>query len=206
MRPRAWIAVLVVIAAAAVFHVRVLAGVARFMSASDLVQPADAILPLYQDENLPFVAADLYRRGFAARVVLGRMRPTRLEAAGLITPRYELWRKVLRIQGVPDAALEGIGQDLVNEVDLGRALVRSLTPQPRRVIVVTSAPFGRLARNDLRSALAGSAIDLRVYPVYPREFDERTWWRGRHSALSYVDAYYLWFVRVLRHELAHTRS
>jgi hypothetical protein len=67
-----------------------------------------------------------------------------------------------------------------------------------RVIVVASAPWSRLSRDDLRRDLAGSPIELLIYPVPPREFDEHTWWRSRHGLVTYFDAYYLWLVRLLR--------
>lgn len=170
------------------------------MSARDALEPADYMLVLYHEgHTVPFAAADLFHRGYANQVVLGQMHPSRLEALGLMPLRHELWRNVLVSEGVPPEAITIIGDRLQNDVDLGRALAAHLSHRRKpRVIVVASAPASRLSRNDLRQGLDGTSVEPRMYPVPRREFNERTWWKSRHGWVSYFDASYLWFVRLLR--------
>jgi len=183
------------------FHAQILTGVAAFMSVPDRLEPADVLLVLYHEgHTVPFAAAGLYRRRYASQLVLGRMQATRLEALGLLQPRHEVWRKVFEAEGVPPEAIALIGHRLEDDVDLGRALAVHLAQRAKtRVIVVASAQASRLSRDDLRRGLAGAPVELRMYPVALREFDEHTWWKHRRGWLTYFDAYYLWFVRLLRH-------
>lgn len=192
-----WIGGLVLALALGLLHAPILTGIALFMTIRDSLEPADLIVPLYQEgDTVPFAAAELYRRGYARQLALWRTRPTRLETLGLLPPPHEIWRRVLQREGVPPEAIVVIGSEIGNDERLSRALAASLTRG--RVIVVASAPLSRLSRNDLRHGLAGAPIELRMYPVRPKEFDEGTWWRSRKGWLTYFDAYVLWLLRFLR--------
>lgn len=171
------------------------------MTIRDPLERADLILPLYHEpDTIPFAAADLYHRGYADRVAIRRTRPGRLEVLGLLPPPHEVWRRMLEAEGVPPAAIVVIGSKLDNNnFELAQAMVPFLGSRRKiRVIVVASAPLSRLSRHDLRRALAGFPIELLIYPVPPREFDERTWWRSRKGWITYFDVYCLWLLRFLR--------
>lgn len=183
-----------------IFHSQILTAIATFMTIRDPIERADLILPLYHDgDTVPFAAADLYRRGYADRVALGSTKPTRLEALGLSLPPHKIWRRVLEAEGVSPRAIITIGSHIRNEVELGQALAAYLQRHGHgRTIVVASAPVSRLSRKDLRRGLAGSPAKVLMYPVPPREFDERSWWRSRHGWIRYFDAYFLLALRWVR--------
>ncbi|MBI4484037.1 MAG: hypothetical protein HY652_14255 [Acidobacteria bacterium] len=195
-----WIGCLAVTVALGLVHQHILTGVASFMTIRDPLEKADLILPLYHEgHTVPFSAADLYHRGYADRVALERTRPSRLERLGLLPPPHEVWRKVLEAEGVPAEAIVTIGSPVEDRRKRERPLATFLRSRGKsRVIVVASAPWSRLSRNDLLRGLAGSSVEVRMYPVRPREFDESTWWRSRHGLVTYFDVYYLWLVRFLR--------
>lgn len=170
------------------------------MTIRDPIERADLILPLYHEgDTVSFAAADLYRRGYADRVALGSTKPTRLEALGLSPPPHKTWRRILEAEGVPADAIVLIGSEITNDVELARAMAAFLGSRRKtRLIAVASAPLSRISGYDLRRGLAGSPVEVRIYPVRPREFDERNWWRSRHGLVTYFDAYLLLVLRSMR--------
>ena len=177
-----------------------LLGVAAFMTVSSPVEKADFILPLYDDfDSVSAGVADLYRRQLAPRVVLYRMKPTRLEELSLVEPPHQVWGKLLEAKGVPPDAIEIIGSDVEDEVQLGNALSGLARDAGRiRLIVVVSGPRSRIARNALGRGLDGANVDLRMFPVTPPDIDERAWWRSRPGWIAYFDAYCLWLISFFR--------
>ena len=183
-----------------VFHGQILTGLALFMTVRDPLDQADLILTLYHaGHTIPFAAAELYHQGYAKRVALLRTRPSRLEALGLIPSPHEVWRKVLEAQGVPREAIITIDSRIENS-ETGPEAVALILGHARkiRIIGVASAPLSRLSRDDLRHRLAGFPIEISIYPVRPRDFDEQTWWHRRNGWITYFDVYYLWLLRFLR--------
>ncbi len=180
-------------------HGPVLTGLASLMVIRDPLERADLILPLGQGETILSAAAALHHRGYAGRVAVARTRPQRLELLGLLPPPHEISREVLMAEGVPPEAIITIGSQIRDDVELGRALAAFFENRAAgRVIVVVSAPFSRLTRHDLRRGLAGFPVEMRIYPVPPREFDERTWWRSRRGLLTHFDVLVLLTLRLLR--------
>ncbi len=181
-------------------HPQLLIGIAKFMAIRDPLDKADFILPLYHEgQTVLFAAADLHRHGYASRLVLGHSRPSRLEALGLVSPAHEVWRGVLEAEGVPPEAITMFGSQIDNEVEMGRALGTYLLGRGNsRIIIVASAPASRLSKNDLLRGLDNFPVEVRMYPVQLREFNEQPWWRSRHGWVSYFDVYFLWLLRWLR--------
>ena len=191
---------LAVVVTLVLFHGPILTGFASFMTIRDPLERAHIILPLYHERHtVPFAAAELYRRGYADLIAIGRTRPGRLEALGLRPAPYRVWRKAIEGEGVPPEAIVTIGCDIRNEEELARAVANFLGNRERsRVIAVASAPFSRLSRFDLRRGLSGHSVELHMFPVSPREFSERSWWKSRHGWVTYFDVYFLWLIRLLR--------
>lgn len=175
-----------------------LQGMAAFMAAASPLEKAAVILPLYQDESIPAAVLDLYRRGYASRVLLHRTVPGRLEKLGLVSPPLEVWQGLLESRGVPAANIVIIDQGVSGDEELGRALGAFAKGDPMRVIVVAASPASRLSRNALREGLNDSSVDLLMHPVTPGRFEHRPWWRTRAGWISYFDAYCLWLLRFLR--------
>lgn len=202
-RARRWYVVGTVVAiwaALGFFHHHILAGFAFFMTIRDPLEPADLILVLnHEGDTIPFGAAALYDLGYAGHIALVRSRPSRLESLGLLQPRHEVWQKVIEGEGVPPKAILTIGSNIRNSVEIGQALAALARKSGmKRIIVVASAPLSRISRNDLLRGLVGSRLDIRLYPVKPRKFDERTWWQTRDGWVTYFDVYCLWLVRFFR--------
>jgi hypothetical protein len=191
---------LAIFAALVLFHHHILASFAFFMTVRDPLERADLILVLYHEgHTVPFAAAELYHLGYANHLAVVRSRPSRLERLGLLPPRHKVWRKVLEGEGIPPEAIITIGSNVRGSIETGHAMaVFTQTRGIKRVIVVASAPFSRISRNDLIRGLGRLKLDIRVYPVKARYFDERTWWQTKDGWVTYFDVYYLWLIRFLR--------
>jgi len=175
-------------------------GFAAFMHVSSPLRQVDVILPVYDESvSMSTAVADLYHRGLAPRIVLPRLRLDRLQELGLMPPDHEVWRRLLEARGVPPAAMETIGSDIDDAVELGAAVGRLAPGSSRlRVLVVASSPFSRLVRSALRRGVDAAAVDLVMYPVMPPDIDERAWWRSRDGWIAYFDAYCLWLIGFVR--------
>lgn len=119
--------------------------VADWLSVSDQPQKADAILVLGGGYSRPFQAADLYRQGFARKIYITA--PARedqlrlLDEAGIAFPREEdVVRQVLLKKGVPAAAIEYLGKDLISTAEEAQA-ARALFVQSAPRLLVVSSPY-----------------------------------------------------------------
>ena len=70
----------------------------------------------------PFAAAELYKKGLVAKVLISQVPETRSSRIGAIPGHSELNRMVLLKLGVPDAAIEMFGQANGNTKDEAVAL------------------------------------------------------------------------------------
>src|SRR5437870_7342265 len=147
-----------------------LLGAGRVLVVADPLLPrADAIVILagsVPDRTLE--AADLYRAGFAPRVVVTRERLPRgqaaLRARGVRLPEgNELSVKALRELGVPPGAIVVLRRRAASSESEARTIARwACAHRLRGIIVVTSRAHSRRARLILRQALgAGIALAMR---------------------------------------------
>ena len=87
-----------------------LQGSADLWIVSDPVTPGDAVVVLGGDLDLrPFVAADLYRKGLAGRILVSQVVEGRSVSIGKLPAHTELNRAVLLNLGVPDNAIDFLG-------------------------------------------------------------------------------------------------
>jgi uncharacterized SAM-binding protein YcdF (DUF218 family) len=177
-------ALAIVLAAFAAYHV------AAWLSAADAPQRADAIIVLGDDPTRVIEGADLYRAGFAPRVLLSTPARSRrhltLEEAGLQVLWFEeAGRTILLRRGVPDSAIATFGTRLrstVEEARAVRALYNDRSARPT-LLVVTSPYHVRRARIIFRDALpdARVLVEASHYEPYPDR-----WWTDRHVAPQIV--------------------
>jgi hypothetical protein len=190
-------AVLIILLIPIIFHNRILDGIGCFMAVRDPIQKADLILVMDDEGHTsPQAVADLYARGYAPTVVIPRLRLTRVEQLNITLHRHDLWRKVLGYGNVPTDKVIFLGEELKDSTAVGRALGEyTRSNNIKSVIVVTSPSFSRLTRNGLLKGLSGQPLNIMMYPVRTRYFDEHDWWHTRQGVLSYFDAYLLWTLR-----------
>ncbi len=176
--------------AAYAFHRPLLRGFASALTVDDAVAPADVLYVLGGDVNTrPFHAADLFRRGFAPRVVVPRTEDRPASESGFYPNDADVAVRILKQEGVPDSAITMLGMPggVTSTQDEGRVLRDYLREQPaQRVIVVTSAFHTRRARWTLRRELRGVEADLRMAAAEDDRFDASNWWTREAGFLAYV--------------------
>jgi uncharacterized SAM-binding protein YcdF (DUF218 family) len=183
-------------------RVSLLSAAARFLSVHDPIDRADAIFVLGGDPDIrPYAAAELYRRGFAPRVLVPGMETGRLAADGLIPTQTELFLRVLHKEGVPDSAVQvlnlpGGTSSTTEDAQVLAGWVRRTGA--RRVIAVTTTYHTRRTRLALRRALKGSDVRVMMYGAPTRGYTERNWWRYEGGLTTYFNEY----VKLLRYEVA----
>jgi len=184
------VALLLLGLAAYAFHRPLLRGFASALTVDDAVAPADFLYVLGGDVNTrPFHAADLFRRGFAPRVVVPRTQDRPASERGFYPNDADVAVRILQQEGVPDSAITMLDMPggVTSTQDEGRVLRDYLRGQPaQRVIVVTSAFHTRRARWTLRRELRGVEADLRMAAAEDDRFDASNWWTREAGFLAYV--------------------
>jgi uncharacterized SAM-binding protein YcdF (DUF218 family) len=132
----------------------------------------------------PFQAAELYRQGLARKIYVSV--PARedqlrlLDEAGIAYPRdEEVVREVLLKKGVPAAAIEYFGKDLISTAAEARAARALFAKGAPRLLVVTSPYHLRRARMTFSDALP--AADIRVIATSYDPFPQ-VWWKDQNAA------------------------
>ncbi len=161
-----------------------LAFAASWLLQADEPQSADAIVILAGDARRTRHASDLFRQGFAPRVLVSRpvrtAREKLLDGLDIPFPRAEqLDSEVLRKTGVPAVNIAFFGDGSVSTFDEALALKRVFAGKAPRLLVVTSPYHVRRARMILADALPGVA--LRVVATPYEEFPAR-WWTSQDAA------------------------
>src|SRR5262249_39154093 len=156
-----------------------LSGLASAWIVNDSPQKADAIVLLGGGmETRPFAAAKLYRDGFAPRILIARARSSPTDDLGLTTREHNVARQVLLKEGVPDAALIEIGNDVRNTYDEAKA-VRDWASSNRatRLIIPTDIFHTRRVRWVFHKQLKSTGVQVTVEAVLVREYQQADWWR-----------------------------
>lgn len=158
--------------------------VAAWLSESDPPQRADAIIVLGDDLTRVLEGADLYRAGYASRILLStpERSPRRLtlEREGLPVLWFEeAGRTLLLRRGVPDAAIATFGTGLRSTVAEARAIRARFPSGSPTLLIVTSPYHVRRARIIFRDALPSARVLVVASRYEP--FPDR-WWTDRHVA------------------------
>jgi uncharacterized SAM-binding protein YcdF (DUF218 family) len=175
-------------------HALVLRSVASALVVEDVLEPSVAIVTLGgQTPFRPMEAAELYRAGWAPRIVV--VRGARFEEyhalrrLGIFVPEsWEIEREVLLRQGVPVSAIlvpDGEAQGTLEELAI---VARAVEPAGKPVILVTSKIHTRRARMTWEHVTGGrSRPVVRIASDDP--FEPAAWWRERRAALAVVREY-----------------
>jgi uncharacterized SAM-binding protein YcdF (DUF218 family) len=173
-----------------------LLGAGRLLVVADpLPARADAIVVLAGSiPDRVLEAADIHRRGVAARVVVTRerVRPGELvlRARGVHLPESdELTIQALERLGVPPDAVVRLRRRANSTESEARTIARwACSHRIRSLIVVTSRFHTRRARLILRETL-GPTIALAIRPSRYDPFNAAHWWRDRRDAKNLLSEY-----------------
>jgi uncharacterized SAM-binding protein YcdF (DUF218 family) len=157
-----------------------------------LIQPdrpvrADAIVALSGDLLRTVYAAELYRAGFAPRVILTEERRMpahrKLDELGIPFPEmHEVSREILLKFGVPRDAIQVIGQRVISTA-AESAAVRAALPPESSILVVTSWYHTR--RTHMTFARHFPSGKLAVVSD-PTDGPPSPWWSEQDSARAVI--------------------
>ena len=158
----------------------------RYLSPNEPLERADALFVLAGARIERWLeAADLYREGWAPRIVLspGRIEPAagRLRDMGIRFPSEpELVRDALVQTGVPSGSIVVLPHEVDNTAQEAAAL-RQLCERERwkALIVVTSAYHARRARLAFRRELEGTGVRVIVRTTRHDTAIPARWWTRR---------------------------
>ena len=176
----------IALAAAAIAFVVFLPFAGRFFHDEDPLERADLILVLAGGRVERWLeAVDLYKEGWAPRIVLSPGGVDRIEAElrarGITYPREgDLARTGVLASGVPPEAVTVLPDGVDNTAAEAAALLRMLRDAPvKRVIVVTSSYHTRRAGFAFRRAIANTPVEVRMRASRYSDADPAHWWRRR---------------------------
>lgn len=152
---------------------------ARFLEASEPLEPADYILVFAGDFNLrPLHAARLFERGLAPKVVTtGAFVADEVCALGLRLTGAELSARVLERNGVPRDRIEVLPMGY-STLEEARAFADFAREKPVGSVIVATSPYHvRRAKLILGRALAGRGA--RVMGSAAGSGEASHWWRTK---------------------------
>jgi uncharacterized SAM-binding protein YcdF (DUF218 family) len=153
---------------------------------SDRLTHADAIVVLGgNSQTRPPVAADLYQRGLAQKVLVSHS-------------DYDLNRAALLKLGIPASAIEAFGQANRNTREEAVALREWADRSGASAFVIPSEPFmTRRVRWIFGREFSGRTATIEVQPFDPPHYSHEGWWRTEQGSLAFQNEvlkyfYYRW--------------
>lgn len=175
------------LAVAFVFRAPLLTGLANLWIVNEPVTKADAIVVLGGGlENRPFAAAKLFHDGIAPKILYMDVKLSPTTELGITPPERELTHRVLLSQGVPETAMEAIGNGVSSTYDESRA-VRAWVEKTgaKSLLIPTDLFHTRRARWLFRKELKGTGAQIRVVAVAPREYQATNWWQREQGLIAF---------------------
>jgi hypothetical protein len=147
----------------------------------DYLEKADYIVPLPGDNHRLVMATELYKQGFAPRIVLSQKPQSETGSAG--GDPHEAQLRVLEQAGVPRASTVALGTNQTDIADTAEALRRLVEGKRVKVIVVATGIQSLRTRLIFEDVVPRARI-LVVSP--PDGGVERPWWNSQESALRTI--------------------
>jgi uncharacterized SAM-binding protein YcdF (DUF218 family) len=168
-----------------------LLGAANLWIVSDPVSRATAIVVLGGGiETRPFVAAQLWRKGLADKILISQAPEERAACVGSIPSQSELNRAVLLKLGVPAGAIETFGVASKNTRGEAVALREWTDQNGASAFIIPSEIFpARRVRWIFRREFRGTAVSIEVLSVEPPGYTRRDWWKKEQGLLAFQNEF-----------------
>lgn len=167
----------------------------RILQVEDKIKKADYILVVSGDWSRYFRAAELYKEGFAPKVLVSnayvrppsRFNKTLSEMGIEVPPRHELRDRLMVHLGIPADATEVFGDGHISTAEEAEAL-RDFLAEKRlgkspEIILVTSPYHTRRAKLIFSDTLPDVHFTM---TAPPEKRIKSQWWRDRDSAIRSV--------------------
>jgi uncharacterized SAM-binding protein YcdF (DUF218 family) len=175
------------------FRRPILTRVGAFLVVSDPPAAADLIYVLGGGlDTRPLKAAQLYRSGYARRIVVPASETGTAERLGIRPNNALESARLLQRLGVPDSAIVLLRQPggSTSTLDDARILAVYLKRhQFRRVIAVTSEFHTRRSRWALRKILGDLPVELRMAAADDPRYDVDDWWTREAGMIDCITEY-----------------
>jgi uncharacterized SAM-binding protein YcdF (DUF218 family) len=165
----------------------ILQGSADLWIVSDPVTPGDAVVVLGGGLDLrPFVAADLYRKGLAGRILVSQVVEGRSVSIGKLPGHTELNRAVLLNLGVPDSAIESFGTANRNTMEEALVLRDWAERNGASVLIIPTEIFAaRRVSWIFRREFSGKNVRIEVQSVEPEDYTRAGWWKSEQGLITF---------------------
>jgi uncharacterized SAM-binding protein YcdF (DUF218 family) len=163
-----------------------LRAVASVWIVSDPVTRADAIVVLGGNFQLrPLIAAEMYRRGVAGKILISQTAGTRRDP--VVTPTdAELSRAALVKLNVPPSAVENFGTANINTRDEAVSLREWAERNAASQFIIPTELFNsRRVRWIFRRELWGSTVTITVPTFEPPEYTRDDWWKKEQGIAAF---------------------
>jgi uncharacterized SAM-binding protein YcdF (DUF218 family) len=169
----------------------VLSGAANLWIVSDPVSRANAIVVLGGGlETRPFVAAELWRRGLADKILISQPPEERAVSIGAMPSHSELNREILLKLGVPAGVIETFAVASKNTRGEAVALREWTEQNGASAFIIPSEIFpARRVRWIFRREFSGMAVRIEVPSVDPPGYTRWDWSKKEHAFQNEVLKY-----------------
>jgi uncharacterized SAM-binding protein YcdF (DUF218 family) len=164
--------------------------VGDWLASGEAPRSADAIVVLAGAPERALYAADLYREGFAPRVLLSRPAPdvhaqlyARFDIP--VRPEEETNLRILTGSGVPLERIELFGAGSKSTVEEMEALRKRYSGQPVRLLLVTSPLHLRRAGMIAHDVLGETRLQVAIVAT-PYEHVPQRWWTDQDAARGVI--------------------
>ena len=165
----------------------VLRGAADIWIVSDPVSRADAIVLLGGGlETRPFIAAQMWRRGLADKILISQSPEERVVSIGVMPSHSELNRQILLKLDVPADAIETFGTANKNTRDEAVALREWTKRNAASAFIIPSEIFSaRRVRWIFCREFLGTAVSIEVPSIEPPHYTPSNWWKRERGLIAF---------------------
>lgn len=173
---------------------------ARVWILDEKIEKSDAAVVLGGGvDTRPFFAADLYKRGMVPLILLAEVKRGPAVLLNVMPSDSDASKSVLLKQGVPDSAIQPIGDGVNSTRDeaIGAREWLKGHPEARRLIIGTDPFHTRRVRYIFEHELKGLPVQLIVTSVTTKRYDPLQWWNNEQATLDFQNEIakmiYYWF-------------
>jgi uncharacterized SAM-binding protein YcdF (DUF218 family) len=173
-------------------HPFILTGAGRWLDVGEqLRSPVDCVMVLGGEANTrPFLAAAIFRAGYARRVLIPEVVEPSSDVEGAIPAEHEMMRRVLLKRGVPPDAIQQLDGPVDSTRDEAVALREYLASNPKSsVAVVTSNFHTRRARLIFRRLHPAHRDQIHFISCPTDGIGPDNWWQFKDGIVWYAAEY-----------------
>src|SRR5262249_37047205 len=154
---------------------------------SDPVSRGGAIVVLWGGlATRPFVAAELWRRRLANKILISQAPEERGVSTGAMPSHTELNREILLKLGIPAGVIETFGTANKNTREEAVALREWAEWNAASVFIIPTEIFpARRVRWIFRREFSGTTVRIEVPSIEPPDYTRRDWWKTEHGLVAF---------------------